>query len=340
MWRVRRLLDRAAALIPTAETPTEAEPAPAPETELAAAEVQPVTDSRPEPRGLWMPREQPWAYIVVPKAACTTAGQYLFYADHGYYYYDDVHRMRYGLLKAGVDSHAVREQIDALGDDLFTFSFVRDPYARLVSAFLDKVVDLEQGYRGDIRDHLTADWGVQLTGDRSQTDDFKAFVRFVDYQYQKWIEFQALEPGQPDPRAPWEIVDIHWLRQSWYMRRGRTHTGSVDFIGSVETMTADLEQITDRMAPPHVPPLSDMPKFGAGPKREAPLEDFYDDETKAIVDRHFRADFRLFGYPMTVGAPPEQLDGFERAARYEDRRVPAPDEPEDTDDDALPASDS
>lgn len=325
IWRIRRALDRLEAM--------GARPEPLVILEPVVQPIAPPVDNRPLPRGLWMPKEQPLAYVVVPKSACTTAGQYLYYADHGYYFYDDVHRMRHGLHKGGLDPHAIRTRLDVAGDDLFTFSFVRDPYARLVSGFLDKVVDLDQGYRSDIRERVASDWGVQLAGDRSQVENFKSFMGFVEYQYQKWEEFQQLEPGQPDAREPWEKVDIHWLRQSWYLRRGRRHAGRLDFIGSTETMTDDLEQITTHVSPPHSPHMADMPKFGLGPKREAPLEDFYDDESKAIVDRYFAPDFTLFGYPKVVGGAPEQLDGFERAARFEASREPVEGEQQDIDDD-------
>lgn len=310
IWRVRRLLDRIEALGADTEEPALVEETP----------EEPEEPSRPEPKGLWLPKTQPWAYIVVPKSACTTVGQYAFYADHGYYYHDDIHRLRYGLLKAGVDPTAVADRLDELADEPFTFTFVRDPYARLVSGFLDKVVDLEQAYRPDIRDHVTSDWGVRLGGDEPQTANFKRFMRFVEYQYEKWDEFRAADPEEPDPRESWEKVDIHWLRQSWYLRRGHTHAGPIDFIGAVETMTADLEQLSGHLQPPHRPPLDEMPKFGVGLKREAPLEDYFDDETKAIVDRHFDLDFRVLGYRKKIGAAPMALDGFERAQRWEASR--------------------
>jgi len=320
IWRVRKALD-------WLERTTGSEPDPEPVVALIEPPPKPAAAALPQ--GLWMPKFQPWAYVVVPKSACTTAGQYLFYVDHGYYYHDDIHRLRYGLHKAGLNPQMVRTHLDEANEDLFTFSFVRDPYARLVSGFLDKVLDLEQGYRQDIRDRLTSDWQVQLAGDRSQVDNFRSFIRFVEYQYERWEEFQLLDPDQPDPRAPWETVDINWLRQSWYLRRGRRHAGTVDFIGAVETMTDDLESLTAHLRPPHVPPLDAMPKFGAGPKREAPLEDFYDDETKAIVDRHFGPDFRLFGYPKVVGGEPKKLTGFERADLYNTSLPVRTDDPED-----------
>jgi len=331
------MLDRLEAL--GAKPPElEAEPEAPVESEV------PVEPERPLPKGLWMAKRQPWAYVVIPKSACTTAGQYLYYADHGYYYHDDVHRMNYGLYKAGHTQEAVRDRLAEAGEELFTFSFTRDPYARLVSAFLDKVADLEQGYRPDFKDHLSSDWGVQLAGG-SQTQNFKNFIRFLEHQYQQWELFQENEvAGGVDHREAWEKVDIHWLRQSWYMRRGRRHSSQIDFIGTVETMQDDLEQLSVDLAPPHIPPLAEMPKFGAGPRREAPLEDYFDDaETRRIVLKYFAPDFRLFGYSNEPGGPPEVLDGYERAARFEDdfadkaEAAMGKGEPLDIDDDDRPS---
>jgi len=310
------MLDRLEALgAKPAELEAEPEVA-APDLEVPVA---PVVAHVPAPKGLWMAKRQPWAYVVVPKAACTTAGQYLFYADHGYYYHADIHQMNYGLYKAGHTPDLVRDRLDEAGDDLFTFSFSRDPYARLVSAFLDKVADLEQAYRPDFRDRLASDWGVKLAGG-SQTENFKNFIRFVEHQYEQWELFQKNEvEGAGDEREPWEKVDIHWLRQSWYMRRGRRHSGKIDFIGSVETMQEDLEELSELLSPPNVPPFAELPKFGAGPRRESPLEDYFDDaETIRVVQRYFGPDFRLFGYNREPGAKSEVLSGFDRAKLFED----------------------
>ncbi len=276
----------------------------------------PLDPARPGPKGLWMAKRSPYTYVVVPKSGCTSAGQYLYFADHGRYYYRDVHQLQLGLYKASVDEVALQRRLDHVADKLFVFTFVRDPYARLVSGFLDKVTDLDQAYRPDLRDRLTADWGVALGPDADQVASFRAFVRFVDYQHGLQAEVDA---GAEDDREEWQRIDLHWLNQSWYVQRGDQIAERVDFIGTIETMAEDLAVLTAHLGPKHKPDLAQMPRFGAGPKRKHPLPDYFDADTKAIVDRLYERDFALFGYPTTVGAEPEIMSGFDRAARFLER---------------------
>jgi len=67
IWRVRKALD-------WLERTTGSEPDPEPVVALIEPPPKPAAAALPQ--GLWMPKFQPWAYVVVPKSACTTAGQY------------------------------------------------------------------------------------------------------------------------------------------------------------------------------------------------------------------------------------------------------------------------
>ena len=274
---------------------------------------QALDPNRPSPKGTWLARRSPYAYVVVPKSGCTSAGQFLYFADHGRYYHSDVHQLQLGLYRANVDEIALQRRLARVADQLFVFTFVRDPYSRLLSGFLDKVTDLDQNYRPELRAKLVADWGVKLGPGADERESFRAFVRFVDYQYSLHEE---VEQGATDDRADWQKVDLHWFAQWWYVKRGHELTDRVNFIGRVETMQDDLAALATELQPRHRPRLDDMPRFGAGPKKQFALTEYFDSETKQIVDRLYDRDFSLFGYPKIVGDAPDTISGFERAAQF------------------------
>lgn len=326
-WRVKALASKLDRLLdpPAPEEPNEPEPRepvepiepiqPKLETLDTNPDLPPAVVTGRKLRGLWMPKVQQWAYPVVPKAACTTIGQYLYYVDHGHYYHGDMHKLEYGVDRADLIPEVVRGRLANI--PIFCFSVVRNPYSRIVSGFLDKVLDLEQGYRPDIRDRLVSNWGLDLMGEVDQVENFKRFMKFVEHQYAEWNILQESDI-EGDPRPRYMQVDIHWLHQTWYMRRARRNVGKVDFIGTVETLNQDLRQLTEHLDPPNVPPLDEMPRFGVGPKREAPLEEYFDDETKRITQTIYGPDFNIFGYSQEVNGPSMEMDGFERAQRYAD----------------------
>ena len=41
--------------------------------------------------GVWMTESESVAYRVVPKCACSTIGQIMYYSDHGTFFDGDIH---------------------------------------------------------------------------------------------------------------------------------------------------------------------------------------------------------------------------------------------------------
>ena len=49
--------------------------------------------------GTWMTESESVVYRVVPKCACSTIGQIMFYSDHGRFFDGDIHDSTTGLHK-------------------------------------------------------------------------------------------------------------------------------------------------------------------------------------------------------------------------------------------------
>jgi hypothetical protein len=54
--------------------------------------------------GTWMTESQSVVYRVVPKCACSTIGQIMFYSDHGRFFDGDIHDATEGLHKWALDA--------------------------------------------------------------------------------------------------------------------------------------------------------------------------------------------------------------------------------------------
>ncbi len=145
----------------------------------------------------------------------------------------------------------------------FFFSVVRNPYGRVLSAFLDKFREGDK--------HLA------MYGERVATHDggkvtFRAFCRYL------------ADGG--------EAENAHWMRQSRILGLA----DRMDFVGRLETLDADLERIFARIggAPPDAIPRTGPPATAASKR----LAEYYDAECAALVQQVYREDFTRFSYPI------------------------------------------
>lgn len=150
-------------------------------------------------------------------------------------------------------------------DDFFKFTFVRDPYARVLSAYLDEVATGEKA-------HLI------ISGDSKNNS--LSFRRFCEY----------LNSGGL-------YVNAHWGPQTSLML---LPIDQYDFIGRVEKMDNDLRVVVDRLSPETVLAPTDF----RHPTRAVPrvasevMETYYDDQCRQIVQSLYHSDFDCFSYAM------------------------------------------
>ncbi|MGR3526314.1 MAG: sulfotransferase family 2 domain-containing protein, partial [Paracoccaceae bacterium] len=78
--------------------------------------------------GTWMTESESVVYRVVPKCACSTIGQILYYSDHGEFFDGDIHDSTSGLHKwAQPDSQALIDR-NVRDHASYAFTCVRNPY--------------------------------------------------------------------------------------------------------------------------------------------------------------------------------------------------------------------
>jgi hypothetical protein len=142
------------------------------------------------------------------------------------------------------------------------FTFVRDPYARVVSAFLDKI---------DSGRHLR----------------FKKMLGFAPDDRVLFVDFLRRVSGQ-------EIVKMnrHWRPQSALI----SPKVKLDFIGRFEQFEDDFAKLLERLG---VEESAVRHKREHQTSANHHL-DLIGIEEKALIDRIYEEDFKRFGYPMRV----------------------------------------
>lgn len=206
-------------------------------------------------------------YIEIPKVACTSikvaiAGLLEIELDGPG---GDPHQSTLPTIEWHLDGHM-------LFPGLFSFTFVRNPWDRLVSCYRDKIMGEVDGFtdrtvRPGIADCL------------ARYEEFEGGMPFD--------AFVAAVASIPDANA-----DAHFRSQSTFVTNGAGEV-AVDYIGRYETLEADLE---------HAQELAGMPRFTL-PHLQAVGESrsyahYYDARTRDIVAERFATDIELFGYSV------------------------------------------
>ena len=83
-------------------------------------------------------------YRVVPKCACSTIGQIMFYSDHGEFFDGDIHDSKAGLHKWSQEDSKPKITQNVVAHRSYAFTCVRNPYTRILSSFFDKICGIQR----------------------------------------------------------------------------------------------------------------------------------------------------------------------------------------------------
>jgi hypothetical protein len=123
------------------------------------------------------------AYVLNAKAASTFCLNALFFCNQGYAYFDpaQIHFSRYafnGIEPECNPDHAAA--FNTLAPE--TFSIVREPLRRFVSAFVSKLFTRDDPNYSELRDQLTSLYGLDLSAGANPAKSCLAFARIVEAQ--------------------------------------------------------------------------------------------------------------------------------------------------------------
>jgi len=238
--------------------------------------------------GTWMTESESMVYRVVPKCACSTIGQIMYYSDHGRFFDGDIHDATDGLHKWSREESQGPISANVRTHSAFTFTCVRNPYSRILSSFFDKICGTQRNgrrYRGNLVPMLVQKYGVEVEGEFDQIRSFRRFLLFARDTI-RW-------------RRPME-PDIHWSAMSGHISTFIVNGGRYDHIFFTEKFNEGMQVVLDRAPVRHPVDLATMPRFneseGHGPRRAHPVEDYFDDLSMHLIYEIYKRDFRLFRY--------------------------------------------
>ncbi len=240
--------------------------------------------------GTWMTESETMLYRVVPKCACSTIGQIMFYADHGEFFDGDIHDANSGMHKWGIDASKELITKRVRAQEIYAFTCVRNPYTRILSAFFDKIAGIQRNgkrYRGNLVPMLIRKYGIEVEGDFDQIASFRRFLLFA----RDTIKYR--KPMDPD---------IHWSAMSGHISTFIANGGRFNRIITTEEFNDGMAKVLDETEQKNPVDLKTLPRFneseGHGPKRAFPVEDYFDDLAMHLVYEIYHRDFELFKYDL------------------------------------------
>ncbi len=243
--------------------------------------------------GAWMTESGSVIYRVVPKCACSTIGQIMYFSDHGRFFDGDIHDATEGLHKWAQERSQPLIEDAVKGRKAPSFTCVRNPYARILSSFFDKICGIQRNgkrYRGNLVPLLTLKYGIEVGGDDG-TEPFDQIANFRRFLLFARDTIRWKKPMEPD---------IHWSAMSGHVATFIVNGGRYDAIFHTERFDEGMQGVLDRFVPRVPVALKEVPRFneseGHGPKRLHPVEDYFDDLSRHLMWEIYRKDFELFRY--------------------------------------------
>jgi Sulfotransferase family len=204
-----------------------------------------------------------YLYFVVPKCASATVRQSLApFTDIGY------------PVTRHVQHQSIRQFLATPHQPLyeqgyFRFTFVRNPYDRLYSGYVQDRFAATQNSR----------WQrAKESIFKSIGDDFNRYLR----EHVRHAEIESA----------WDWICFCPMREFAYL----DGTCVLDFIGRAESVEADLTELARRLRAP-ITKAADV-NVKVVPRPGLKYLDRYDRATLEMVNELYADDFRLFGYEM------------------------------------------
>ncbi|OCX66789.1 hypothetical protein BFP70_01145 [Thioclava sp. SK-1] len=243
--------------------------------------------------GTWMTESESVVYRVVPKCACSSIGQIMYYSDHGVFFDGDIHDATSGLHKWSLPHSQGPIERNVKGNKSYAFTCVRNPYGRILSSFFDKIAGIQRNgkrYRGNLVPQLIQKYGIEVG---SPEDDFafdqvKSFRRFLLFARDTIRWRRPMDP------------DIHWSAMSGHISTFIVNGGRYNNIFFTEKFNEGMQSVLNAVETPVRISLDEVPRFneseGHGPKRAHPISDYFDDLSRHLVWEIYKKDFQLFKY--------------------------------------------
>jgi hypothetical protein len=226
-----------------------------------------------------------YLYVTNQKAACSTIKLLLARAEMDDPAFTPDGPIHSEVGKTSLAGHKEPERLEAmLRGEAFRFTFVRNPYARFLSAYCDKVAELAHGdpnHQGDGRRPLYLQELAKSVG-----------LSAADIGNPTFAEFVGLVERQPP-----SVMNRHWRPQ---VLNTCHRLIEYEFVGKVESFDADMRFVAGRCGFPLHMPAQPLNHTGTGQL----IAEYYTADLRARVHAIYREDFEAFGYSPELSATP------------------------------------
>jgi hypothetical protein len=214
-------------------------------------------------------------YVETPKVGCTTIKQILQYAEYdfddtylGSKNHDQLHDRSLSPLKAPRDDP--EQFLECLvSDSYFVFSFVRNPFTRILSAYLDKIVG-KPNEQSNIQRKMNIDPAIGAP----------TFSEFIDIVY-------SSSPVEMNP---------HWAPQTFLLAIDNVR---YDYLGRFEFFNDSIQQLVksrELKIPSSITGRGKQHSTSADHK----LQQYFDANTTSRVKEIYQRDFEQLGYGWSI----------------------------------------
>lgn len=211
-------------------------------------------------------------FVEVPKAGCSVVKRALQYSEHGGAPHEEpesVHERSTSPLGAPLRDDFDLDDVFGEPSRYFRFAFVRNPYSRALSCYLEKIAG-EQWLRE-----------MRLPKLGFEPDADVTFAQFLE------------RVAEQDPAE----MDIHWAPQHFLLSLGKVRYG---FLGRFESFHQDLLSVIEHLEMT-VPEDLFRRRTAHTTNAGAKIRRYYDDECAALVREVYRLDFETLGYGYDLG---------------------------------------
>lgn len=231
-------------------------------------------------------------FAYVPKVACSNWKCVMRYLEgHGNYLDTQYAHNRKTSGLTYLDQMANKAEI--LRDTrVKKFACVRDPYSRILSAYLNKIEErlpflaasetVDPFNRVDPFNLVVGDIEKFRTATLAQSEfpkiTFEVFLRWLKAGYSRYTE------------------DEHWAAQSDLLCAAEVR---FDIIGRFETLAADARSILEQMGCAIEFPSQKQIKF-APTSAQQKIAQYYTGNCRALVEKIFADDFKYFDYSLQL----------------------------------------
>ena len=252
-------------------------------------------------------KEKNLLYCAIPKNACTSIKSWL--QDLLDLPTEINPQIDPNIIKLLLSNYTDDDALEIMqSDNLFKFVFVRNPWTRVVSAFINKFLSYQQHLYIYMKNHENASvaefhanyhekFVAHVVGILCPDDDSK--IRGISFR--DFLDYLVLTKDSN--------LDPHWRPQHCFIEGI-----NIDYVGKVESITQDFTKI-QTVANYYSPlPMKNTTRYNTSNNEsciDAPCSQlisknfryhcFYDDSAIKIVESRYMSDIKMFSYEYHRG---------------------------------------